>query len=47
MTDENKPLIQDDDRSTQGGPKQGLALIIILGSALLIGLVALLIILFT
>jgi len=47
MTDEKKPLIKDDDPTNEGGPQHGLAFIIILGSFVLVALVALVIILST
>lgn len=46
MTDKKK-FIDDEDRSTEGGPQHGLGFIIILGSVALIAVVALVIILFT
>jgi len=47
MTDEKPPLIKDEDPSTQGGPQNGLAFVIILGSVVLIAVVALIIVLST
>ena len=34
MTDNDKPLIQDEERSTQGGPQKGLGFITIVAVAI-------------
>ena len=47
MNKEKEPLIQDEDRSTQGGPQGGLAFMIILGSVLLIAIIVLVVVLAT
>ena len=38
MTDEKEPLVQDEVRSTKGGPQSGVAFMIIVAAAVLIAL---------
>lgn len=47
MPEEKQKLIKDEDRSTEGGPQHGLAFMIILGSAVLIGVIVLVFVLST
>lgn len=40
MTDEKQPLIQDEDRSTQGGPQKGTAFMMIVGIGIAAAIIA-------
>jgi flagellar basal body-associated protein FliL len=40
MSDDEQKLIQDEDRSTRGGPQNGLAFIIIVAAAITIAIAA-------
>lgn len=40
MSEQKEPLVQDEDRSTEGGPQKGLGFLVIVGAAILIAIIA-------